>query len=100
MSSSLIAEAVKASAIVVLGRRSSVFDLDGRTYALEHTVVEVFDGQIRKENASKSASAPVRYPIYIGCARSEPAMQRSSSALPGLPIPSLRHGRPMPPWRR
>lgn len=51
MSSSLIAEAVKASAIVVLGRRSSVFDLDGRTYALEHTVVEVFDGQIRKENA-------------------------------------------------
>jgi hypothetical protein len=51
LSSSLIAEAVKASAVAVLGRRSSVFDLDGRTYALEHTVVEVFDGQIRKENA-------------------------------------------------
>ena len=36
-----------------------MFDLDGRTYALEHTVVEAFDGQIHKDVDFAAFAAPI-----------------------------------------
>jgi hypothetical protein len=36
-----------------------VFDLGGRTYALEHTVVEAFDGQIHRDVDFAAFVAPI-----------------------------------------
>jgi hypothetical protein len=40
-----------------------VFDLAGRTYALEHTVVEAFDGQIHKDIDFAAFIAPIEHAL-------------------------------------